>query len=433
MTIRLYLTPLPETTSETASGQIGSDIQQAGLLDTGGTAVENIATENVDFRKQGRIQFGPTLSRKAAEELDSLSESSYTTLPLYSSDGSLARKRGYYEVTRADVEPAQESREDVYQYDVELANAGTREDSRRAVRTNPQAIDSVYPDAGAAALVGIPDSATDVRWYDDANGSEPATAVETVQAEFGTVARYDPADAAGDTPALTYDLAFSDDGPTDVRVYDSRDRVKFAATASGGEVNVWTHAFHEGYQFDGAAVFDTGVFRLALDGNLAVVADEYGDRLVATGETDVIQSSEVQIDRTLTVESGGTFRVESGGVHQLTDVLRSDFAAAMWDSPESEWRPVSVSPEIDTTLRAWSITRLRPARVEVMTLWSDGTTESRLKAVIERGASGVAWVIPENAASPTQELTSLLSPIARDMDRLAFGVQGIIDRDTRDA
>jgi hypothetical protein len=433
MTIRLYLTPLPETTSETAADQIGSDIQQAGLLDTGGTAVENIATENVDFQKRGRIQFGPTLSRKAAEELDSLSESSYTALPLYSSDGSLARKRGYYEVTRADVEPAQESRDDVYQYDVQLANAGTREDSRRAVRTNPQAVDSVYPDASAAALVAIPDSATDVRWYDDANGTEPATAVETAQAEFGTVARYDPADATADAPALTYDLAFDDDGPVDVRVYDTKDQSKLAATASGSEVNRWTHAYHTGYQFDGAAVFDTGVFRLVLDGNLEVVADEYGERVVATGETDVIQSSEVQIDRTLTVESGGTFRVESGGVHQLTDVLRSDFAAAMWDSDDAIWRPVSVDPEIDTTLRAWSITRLRPARVEVMTLWSDGTTESRLKAVIERGASGVAWIVPENATSPSQELTSLLSPVARDTDTLAFGTQGLIHRDTRDA
>ena len=377
---RLYLTPLPEQTTDTASGQTGSQVQQAGLLDTGGTSVENIATENVDFRKQGRIQLGPTLSRKVSDELDSLSESAYTSLPLFDPSGSsLGRKAGYYEVARADVTPAQEARDDVYQYDVNLTLSGTREDSRRAVRTNPQAVDSVYPDASAAALIAIPDTATDVRWYDDANGTEAATPTTTTQSEFGTVARYDPADASFDTPTLTYDLAFDEEGRTDIRVYDTKDRSKLASTASGSDVSQWTHVYHTGYQFDGAAVFDTGVFRLVLDGRLEVVANEYGDRLVATGETDVIQSSEVQIDRTLTVETGGTFRVESGGVHQLTDVLRSDFAAAMWDSSDAIWRPVSVDPEIDTTLQSWSIQRVRPSRVELATLWSDGSTESNCR------------------------------------------------------
>ena len=73
--LRLYVTPVPEQTTDDATDQIGSQVRQAGLLDTGGTAVENVATENVDFRKRGRIQLGPTLSRKVAEELDSLSES----------------------------------------------------------------------------------------------------------------------------------------------------------------------------------------------------------------------------------------------------------------------------------------------------------------------------------------------------------------------
>ena len=274
MTIRLYLTPLPETTSETASGQIGSDIQQAGLLDTGGTAVENIATENVDFRKQGRIQFGPALSRKVAEELDSLSESSYTTLPLYSSDGSLARKRGYYEVARADVEPAQEARDDVYQYDVNLTLAGTREDSRRAVRTNPQDVPTSLA-SGDPAPIFIPDAATGVRWYDDAEGTATATPGDTfVSAEFGDVTAYHPEDAPFDKPTLVYDLDFADDGPLDVRLYDDRGRDKFAPTASGGEVNTWIHAYHTGYQFDGRPVVDSNRLRVYYDTDAGAVTAE---------------------------------------------------------------------------------------------------------------------------------------------------------------
>jgi len=161
---RLYLTPLPEQTTDTASGQTGSQVQQAGLLDTGGTSVENIATENVDFRKQGRIQLGPTLSRKVADELDSLSESAYTSLPLFDPSGSsLGRKAGYYEVARADVTPAQEARDDVYQYDVQLTKAGTREDSRRAVSTNPEAIATNLA-TGSPAPIGVPAEASNPRW-----------------------------------------------------------------------------------------------------------------------------------------------------------------------------------------------------------------------------------------------------------------------------
>jgi hypothetical protein len=271
--LRLYVTPVPEQTTDDATDQIGSQVRQAGLLDTGGTAVENVATENVDFRKRGRIQLGPTLSRKVAEELDSLSESAYTTLPLFdATSGAQARKRGYYEVARIDVTPAQESRDDVYTYDVNLTLAGTREDSRRAVSTNPEAIATNLA-TGAPAPIGVPAEAINPRWYDEDTGTEGATPTATVTAEYGDVALFDYTDATADAPDLVYDLPFKREGPTDVRVYDDRDTAKFTATASGGQVNVWPHAFHTGWQFDGDAVVDNGRVRLRL-GN-EVTAEEY--------------------------------------------------------------------------------------------------------------------------------------------------------------
>lgn len=385
MTIRLYLTPLPEQTGDRASDQIGSQIQQAGLLETGGVAVENVATDNVDFRKRGRIQFGPQLSRKVGEELESLSESSYTSLPLFQSSGTLARKRGYYEVTRTDVTPVQESRDDGYEYDVSLAKAGTREDSLREVRTNPQAANNAFAIAGQGTpLVGISAKATDVKWYTDANGTEPATAVETVSAEFGDVERYDPETATGSTPSLTYDLNFADDGPVDVRVLDTRDRSKFATTVKGNSVNVWTHAYHTGYQFDGTPVIDTGRFRLYL------------------GEDP-------------------------------TGSARTDVAAETWDDSAGSWTPVGLDSASPWTLQEWSLSRIRPARVTVRTEWSDGTTTAFLDGVLERGADGVAWLIPENASAPPTALNDYLNPTARATDTLPFATQGLIDRSTRDA
>lgn len=426
---RLYLSPLPTDTTDKATDQIGSEVQQAGLIEGSGTAVENVATDTVDFRKTGRIQYGPTLNRKFAEELDSLSESAYTALPVFDpSDGSLGRKRGYYEIERIDVTPAQESRDDAYEYDVSLAKAGTREDSRRAVTTNPQAVDSVYSDATAAPVIGIPASATDVRWYDDASGTEPATAVETVEAEFGTVARYDPTNATATAPTLTYDLAFGDDGPTDVRVLDSRDRLKFATTASGSEVNTWIHAYDTAYQFDGAAVIDTGRFRLVLDGDLHLALNAT-DLVVAAGETVTVPSGTGRVDKTLTVESGGTFIVEDGAEHVLTDGTVGDaFAAAAWDDALGYWEPIPIDATSSWSLTAWSLTRVRPSRVEVQTLWSDGTDETRLDATLERGADGVVWTVPENATAPPQAVVDLLTPTSRATDETAIPTQTLRER-----
>ena len=355
--IRLYLTPLPEQTTDTASDQIGSDIQQAGLLDTGGTAVENIATENVDFRKEGRVQLGPTLSRKVAEELDSLSESSYTTLPLFDASGSsLGRKRGYYEVARADVEPAQEARDDVYEYDVQLTNAGTREDSRRAVRTNPESIISGLA-TGSPAPIGVPAEAINPRWYDEDTGTEDATPTNTVTAEFGDVDLFDYTNATADAPELVYDLPFERDGPTDVRVSDDHDRSKFAETASGGDVNVWPHVFNTGYQFKGGAVIDNGRIRFRLDDD--ITAEEY-------------------------------------------------------DTANDVWNSVSLTSG-DLSLDAWSLQRIGPANVRVRLVATD-TSDGSTRTASVRVQRGLGGILLREAQDDTlsSKYESWLSPIASD-------------------
>lgn len=356
MVIRLYATPLSERTNDEAAGQVGSQVRQAGLLDTGGTNVENVATENVDFRKRGRIQVGPTMSEKYASELDSLSESAYTSLPLYDSTGTLGEKRGYYEVARIDVSPAQESRQEAYTYDVQLTLAGTREDSRRAVATNPEAIATNLA-TGDPAPVGVPAEAINPRWYSEDTGTEDATPTSTVTAEYGDVELYDYTDATADAPELVYDLPFERDGPTDVRVYDDRDRDKFVDTVSGGQANVWPHAFHTGWQFDGGAVVDNGRVRLRLDADLT--AEEYN-----TG-TDAWD--------TVTLTSG------------------------------------------DLTLTEWSLERVGPATVRVRLLATDSADGATRAASVrvQRGLDGVLLRQPRgDVLSPKYE--SWLSPIASD-------------------
>lgn len=354
---RLYLTPLPKRTTDTASGQTGSQVQQAGLLDTGGTSVENIATENVDFRKQGRIQLGPTLSRKVADELDSLSESAYTSLPLFDPSGSsLGRKAGYYEVARADVTPAQEARDDVYQYDVQLTKAGTREDSRRAVRTNPEAIVTGLA-TGSPAPVGIPTEAINPRWYDEGSGTEDATPTNTVTTQYGDVDLFDYTNATASAPELIYDLPFDRDGPVDVRVYDDLNQSKLATTASGGEVSTWIHAYHTGYQFEGGAVIDNGRIR---------------------------------------------FR------------LGADITAEEYDTTNDVWNSVSLTSG-DLSLDDFSLQRIGPAKVRVRLIATDTTDGSTKTASVrvQRGLRGILLRQPVNQTL-SSKFESWLSPIASD-------------------
>jgi len=361
--IRLYLTPLPEQTTDTASDQIGSQIQQAGLLNTGGTSVENIATENVDFQKQGRIQLGPTLSRKVGEELDSLSESAYTALPLFdAADASLGRARGYYEITRIDVEPAQEARDDVYRYDVSLATAGTREDSVRSIATNIETVSTPLATGGNAQLA-VPAEAIRPRWYSQASGPEPATATRTEAAQYGDVEFYDPSATTIDNPTLLYDVPFEFDGPTDVRVYDENNRAKLQSTASGGEVSVWTHAYHTAYQFDGDPVVDTGRLRLRFD------------RKRGTG---VINASE-------------------------------------WDNSAAEWSPLGVNMG-GYELTDYSFTDIRPTSVTARLTLLDTVVSIEETAIVTalRGANR-AIVRPPVGESLSSGLRQLVNAFASDV------------------
>ena len=374
--IRLYLTPLPEQTTDTASDQIGSQIQQAGLLDSGGTSVENIATENVDFQKQGRIQLGPTLSRKVAEELDSLSESSYTALPLFdAADESLGRVRAYYEITRIDVEPAQEARDDVYQYDVSLATAGTREDSVRSIATNIETVSTPLA-TGSNAQLAVPAEAIQPRWYSQASGPEPATATRTEAAQYGDVEFYDPSATTIDNPTLLYDLPFEFDGPVDVRVYDDKDRAKLQSTASGGEVSVWTHAYHTAYQFDGGPVIDTGRARVRFD----------------------------------------------------TDAGR--ITAEEWNDTASAWYPVNVTMG-DFVLESWSFTEITPASVTARVTLRDTTDDTRQDVLIHarRGRSRVL-IRPPEGSTITQAVADVFTNIGSDQTTDPNPTQGILARDS---
>jgi hypothetical protein len=379
MTKRLYLLPIPESEAQTAENAVRSQIAQSGLLEQAGIAVENISTENIDATVSGQYRAGPLINRKLADELDSLSESGYTALPLYDSDGNrLERVRGYYEIADASIEPAGAVGDGVYTYTLGLTNAGTPDSDWRAVTTRDEAIQTGLT-AGETAFVSIPTQASQPQWFDRAAGTEPASATDTVEAEFGRLDRYDPDDSTFDDPTLIYASPFGAEGRVDVRVWDDRgrdsktvtagsvsgqqyDSLQYDSAQSAGvsaEITVWTHAFHPGYVFDGEPILDNGRVRVHL----------------RTGQ--------------------------------------GDLRAYRWDSG---WTRVPLTLG-NYRLDGYDFTTIGAALTDVRTEWTNTSTGDAAVAVLslQRGYDDVIVREPDNDTLPGG-LETALSPIASGVD-----------------
>jgi len=422
---RLYLTPTPNATADRATDRVSSAIEQAGIIDTGGVATENIATDAVDLSLRGRIQYGPAVSSKLATEMESLAESAYVAVPFVdpTSGGSLSQKRGYYEVERADVTPAHPVTESLYEYELGLTLRGTRADTRRAVKTEQQTVDSLSA-TQSDTLVGIPASATDVEWFALGNATESASVVDTVASEFGSIARYDITEPSFASPTLLFDLPLADEGFTDVRVWDTRDRRKFA--------NVDAATTVEG------------------------------------GETLTVASGETRTDTRLVVNAGGTLDVQSGGTHVLTGSdsvtvwshayhpgfdfagdpvidngrLRlyladsalyssaSGLSAERWDG--TKWVRMTFA-DTGWTVSNYEFVAIGPTQVRIRLTLTDGASRATVIGRLDRGASDVLWTVPTNASTPPQDVIDLLSPVTRDSDTAVVPEQTVVAIDqTRD-
>jgi hypothetical protein len=376
MTSQLYQTPLPESQATNPPEQgVQSNVDLQGLLEQGGVATENIATSNIDVQVTGQFRLGPIFSEKLEKEVNSLSKSSYTALPYYDSDAT-EPDRGYYELQSGDVNPAHKTAREATEYTLNLTETGTKQTHWRAVTTNDETINTGLA-TGSSGLIGVPVDARKTRWFDPtgANGTEVASATSTVDAEFGQVDVFDPANPTFSDPTLLYELPYASEGDVDVRVWDDRGVSKYALYESGDatvgsatvgtatvgtstEVNQWTHAYHTSFEFEGSPVVDNGLLRVAFD--------------------------------------------------EGADILR----AQEWDG--EKWAGVSISHDTHTLFDA-DITHIGPSDVEVFAEFTDVSDGSIDAAVMtfQRGIDGVVVRDPQNGDVPT-DLENMISPIASD-------------------
>jgi len=419
--VKLYTIDLPDADAGQPSDRIGSDIRQAGLVEQGGVATEQIATQNVDLTLTGQWRYGERFSKKAARELESLGAGSYSALPFFTDKEELERKTGYYELADVDVSPTQQNSEDVFEWTVGLNETGTRETHWRAVRTTQETVDTLF-DGSDTSYVAIPSEATKAQWFDSQEGTEKANLTDTVESEFGSVDRYDPTDSTFDNPTLLYELPFDREGRVDAKVWDDRNRDKFWTFESGSEtvdVNQWAHVFNTSWEFDGSPVIDTGRLRVWFDTPSTIDAEVL---VVPEGETYTIPAGTTETY--LTTDVDGTLVID--GTLQLLGENTGIFAER-WDASNNEWVFVGLT-STDWEVIDVDLTTIGPHEVQAQLLWTDGTDLGRVDGIFDRGDDSVFWVKPDNETTTAQGIIDTIEAIARKTDTNVAPAQTVIAR-----
>lgn len=357
MPLKLYRTILPKDALQAVEPSIQRQLAQSGLLG-GGSSVTNVAGEPADLTLSG--DYRGKYAEKLGTELRELLNSDLQ-LPLYDQGNETLSEAGYYATQRGASARVNPRSDRLATFDADLVQADTRASAWRAVETKP-----TQPSPGndfggndTTALVGVPSSATKVRWYNaETHEVADATVQATRSAEFGDVDMVDAQDAPFGDPTLIYDLAYEHAGDVDVGVWDSYGRAK---RDSDGVV-AWQRVFDPSHDYRGASVVDTGLLR--------VTADEDAQSLTAEA----------------------------------------------WDSGTEEWTALTLGVS-DWALFDWDVRSIGMAEVRVLAEFRDSTTSEyySLEGVVTRGSEAIQWLRTENESEPVPSgLQDLLDPIASE-------------------
>ncbi|AGN33835.1 hypothetical protein HALG_00047 [Halorubrum virus CGphi46] len=264
-TTQLYGVPLPEATRPQEREGLGTQLSEQGVLDRD-SIVEALSTQAADLTLTGRYAYGTYFSELLATELEELSNSTLSGLPLF---GGAKSRSGYYEIESATVEPVHSAGRDIWEWELSLTSVGTEKDQYEAITLSPS--DDLTNPFGTddSVTVAIPSAARLVRAIDAR--SEPSTRVkptptETVATAHGAIDVYDTSEVAIDEPIYIYDVAKSAQPPVDVHVYDTNGRDTEYIEADTGRVRAWQSVYDAAHEFDGGAVvLSNGRLRLRID------------------------------------------------------------------------------------------------------------------------------------------------------------------------
>lgn len=308
-----------------------------------------------------------------AKQLQELAQGTgYTTVAYYTDDND-PKNDAYVTVDSFTVDPANPRNADIelWEFDGSVTEAGTRRSHWRTVETQPTNIDNPFG-AGGNDRIGIPATATKVRWYDQKGQSlESASATNTIAGRFEDHEIYNPDDPSFSNPTLIYKVPYSDEGKIDARVWDDFGRSQL----DGDDVNSWQKVFISGHNYNGSAVVENGLLRMTLD--------EDGESL--------------------------TF--------------------SEWDTGTSSYSSVSLGAS-DWVLTDVNFTRISPSRVGGQMRFRDTNSGSfhTLDFQVNRASNRVLFITPTNQGSIPSGLDTKLDPIAEDWGDEAQPIRDIISR-----
>lgn len=374
----LYTSPLPEASQPTQSNSLAKQLAELGLLEGGDTAVESISSEAADLSLDGQIRWGEEISKLVAAELDELSGSALSSLPLYR-DGDREPQEGWYEIASADVEPMHANERSVWEYTLSLTKVGKRASHYRSIRTNRTQLDHPFGN-DLTPLIGIPSTAEKVRWFDRSSITRAeATPTSTVATAGVSIDLYDVDTGAsalgGAEPELLYDVDYDTDRRAGCRVYDTLGN---ASKTDADGVRQWQLVHSPQHDPQGSLVLSSLALRLK--------ADEGGNSLTAE----------------------------------------------QWDSGSSSWSAVSLGSS-DWELFEWDVREIAPDRVVSIVEYRDPTQSPTayytLRAILHRGNNLVQWDREglEDTATPNN-LQTLLDPIASTSIKDSGETQGLTRR-----
>lgn len=368
----LYTSPIPQQTQPEEATTTGKQLSTLDAVDLNSTAVEAIGSQAADVTVNGQYLYGAKYSTKLARELDELSDSAFTNLPLFATGDSEVPRPGYYAIDEATVEPLHPNGHDVWTFDLSLTLEGTPATHLQAVETTTTS-DRLYHGFGndQTRYVAIPAAADLVEWWDGNATTESPSPVETRSSAFGDVEVFDADTASFADPTLIYRTpGFAAERDLHCRLWDTYGRG--SKTDSDGIVQ-WVRAFATDHELRGKWVVSNGILRLT-----------------------------------------------------LTD---TSISAERWDAANSTWSAVSLGTSswapIDVDIRT-----VAPVRIEARIRFSDGSSRYPMDMVLSRGDENALWARTPNAQSDTPPgLIDLLDPVASTTIYDTHDVQTLVPRE----
>lgn len=260
-----------------------------------------------------RGQFRGNDSEAMMTEVVELTENNapdYEAVPLYGND-TATDEDGYYSLS--DVRPQQPrpTTRRFWTYTLGLRKKGTPKTHKRAVETAITALNTSPPTnpfgTNDTVEVAIPNASSKVRWFDAENKSyEAASPTRTDETQFGSVDVFNTSSPTFTNPTLTYELALSEEGKTDLRVWDT----KGSASRTSGGLLKWQRVFDPGHNFTGDAVVENGHLRLTFNESAPSLSAEEWNETASDYDAVSLGASNEQLDD-LDLERIGQQRVEA--------------------------------------------------------------------------------------------------------------------------